>query len=717
MNKLHSRFVALLLVLAMTVLLAVPAAAEEQAPAVPTATVTPVPEAELDPNVPLTFALKFVADEATEEQLAYYGNWYADFELTLNKTATFCADSETADGYLSGQYDEWSENWISVPFTDVTLEANVTLKIMEYAASLMGQSGLKVTYNDVYIGVKEFDCGVFFTEEYLAANPDLIVTLSLEMYNPADETQSYSIGPVYTFYAAAATITDAQGEVSYYPTLEEAIAAAKDGDTVVLRNNAVLTEGKTITVNKNITVDLNGCTVTDGALTASDSKCVKTDGSKRIFSDHDQETLAAAVPATCTTDGLTEGKNCSHCGKVMVAQKIVPASHKLASVAAKAATCTATGNIAHYVCEACGRLYSDANGKQEITAEAIVVKLKEHTYGTGVQATAPTCEKTGVMTYTCTADGCGHTKSETIDAAGHKLTPVAAKAATYTAPGNTAYYTCTACAKLFADAVGKTETTLEKVTIPQLIKVEEEKAEIKEEAVDTAISEAVSAGTAGDVVLDLNEVATDSAAENETPAAVISAELPVASLEKVAEISEDATLTVSMADATVVVDAAAMEAVAEQAEGTTVTLKVEQVEAETLTQTQQAAVAEHKVAKVITASFVCSEGKEIHDFQGGSVTVAMPFTPEEGTEGTDYQVLYIADDGSIEEIATTYANGTLIFTLEHFSEYVVVNTAEKNAPNNGSPATGDMGILRYAAAMLLSGTGMMAILPKKREEI
>ena len=577
--KYMKKLLCLVLVVLCAAMLAVPAAAEETAPAVPTATVTPVPEAELDPNVPLTFALKFVADEVTEEQLAYYGNWYADFELTLNKTATFCAGSETADGYLSGQYDEWYESWVSVPFTDVTLEANVTLKIMEYAASLMGQSGLKVTYNDVYIGVKEFDCGVFFTEEYLAANPDLIVTLSLQMYNPADETQSYSVGPVYTFYAAAATVTDAQGEVSYYPTLEDALDAAKDGSAIVLRNDVVL--AKDITVEKNLSLDLNGHAVSGCTLYAAEGKCVKVEGEVFTLRDHDLKTTEA-------------------------------------------------------------------------------------------------------------------------------------KAATYTSAGNTEYHTCSLCSKLFSDKEGKIETSLEKVTIPQLIKVEDEKAEIKEEAVDTAISEAVSAGTAGDVVLDLNEVATDSAAENETPAAVTSAELPVASLEKVASISEEATLTISMADATVVVDAAAMEAVAEQAEGTTVTLKVEQIEAETLTQTQQSAVASQKVVAAITASFVCREGKEIHDFQGGSVTVAMPFTPEEGTQGSDYIVIYVADDGTTEEIPTTFANNTLVFTLSHFSEYVIVNT---NVPTNGSPATGDVGILSYAAAMLLSGAGMMAILPKKREEI
>ena len=40
--------------------------------------------------------------------------------------------------------------------------------------------------------------------------------------------------------------------------------------------------------------------------------------------------------------------------------------------------------------------------------------------------------------------------------------------------------------------------------------------------------------------------------------------------------------------------------------------------------------------------------------------------------------MYIADDGSIEEIPTSYVNGELVVELEHFSEYVIVDMS-KNA--------------------------------------
>ncbi|GEM_PF-5706932 len=50
----------------------------------------------------------------------------------------------------------------------------------------------------------------------------------------------------------------------------------------------------------------------------------------------------------------------------------------------------------------------------------------------------------------------------------HNLTLVPAKAATCTAAGNSAYYTCSGCDKIFSDENGETETTLQDVTIAAL---------------------------------------------------------------------------------------------------------------------------------------------------------------------------------------------------------------------------------------------------------
>ena len=84
--------------------------------------------------------------------------------------------------------------------------------------------------------------------------------------------------------------------------------------------------------------------------------------------------------------------------------------------------------------------------------------------------TEPTCDKEGLRTYTAkvTFEGKDYTdtKTEPIPAKGHTLTAVAEVPATCETAGVKAHWKCSVCGKLFSDAEGKTETTLEKLTIP-----------------------------------------------------------------------------------------------------------------------------------------------------------------------------------------------------------------------------------------------------------
>ena len=84
--------------------------------------------------------------------------------------------------------------------------------------------------------------------------------------------------------------------------------------------------------------------------------------------------------------------------------------------------------------------------------------------------TEPTCDKEGLRTYTAkvTFEGKEYTdtKTEPIPAKGHTLTAVEAVPATCETAGTSAHWKCDVCGKLFSDAEGNTETTLEKLTIP-----------------------------------------------------------------------------------------------------------------------------------------------------------------------------------------------------------------------------------------------------------
>ena len=80
------------------------------------------------------------------------------------------------------------------------------------------------------------------------------------------------------------------------------------------------------------------------------------------------------------------------------------------------------------------------------------------------------CEVGGTRTYTAkvTFDGKDYTdtKTEPVPAKGHTLTAVEAVPATCETAGVKAHWVCSVCGKLFSDAEGKTETTLEKLAIP-----------------------------------------------------------------------------------------------------------------------------------------------------------------------------------------------------------------------------------------------------------
>ncbi len=89
-----------------------------------------------------------------------------------------------------------------------------------------------------------------------------------------------------------------------------------------------------------------------------------------------------------------------------------------------------------------------------------------HTWDEGVVTTEPTCTTEGVRTFTCTR--CGETRTETIEALGHNLIKTEAKNATCTEAGNIEYWTCERCGKIFSDAEGTTEITLEDTVINAL---------------------------------------------------------------------------------------------------------------------------------------------------------------------------------------------------------------------------------------------------------
>ena len=422
------------------------------------------------------------------------------------------------------------------------------------------------------------------------------------------------------------------------------------------------------------------------------------------------EVVLAGKKATCTETGLTEGKKCSACGTTTVEQEtIAKIAHTEVVVAGKAATCTEPGLTEGKKCSVCAT----------VTVEQKVIEKTAHTEVV-LEGKKATCTEDGLTEgKKCSVCGVVTVAQETIAKLGHELEEVKEKAATYFAAGNIAHHRCAACGTLFADAEGKKTLEASEVVIAQLVKVEEEKAEVNTAVVENAVKEAETAGTV-DVVITVTKDEMSEEPENEeeqAPAVVVTkTELPVAAVEQVADLHEEATLTIQMTNATVTMDKTTMEVVAQQAKeesADSIAMEIKHIETEALAPEQQKAVEEKKIAAVISASILVND-KEIHDFQGGEVKVAIPFALEAGTKAEDYKVLYIADDGSTEEIPASYENGTLVMTLSHFSEYVVVNTSVTAPKDPSNPGTGDAFLPGLTVAVMIAAAAVAVFLEKKR---
>ncbi len=139
------------------------------------------------------------------------------------------------------------------------------------------------------------------------------------------------------------------------------------------------------------------------------------------------EVIDKAVDPTCTETGLTEGKHCSVCKEILVAQEIVSA---LGHTAGADATCTSTQN-----CTICGEVLNPVLGHTEVTDEAV----------------DPTCTETGLTKGKhCSVCGEVLVEQDIVAALGH----TAGADATCTTTQN-----CTVCGEVLNPALGHTEIT------------------------------------------------------------------------------------------------------------------------------------------------------------------------------------------------------------------------------------------------------------------
>ncbi|MBR5806848.1 MAG: leucine-rich repeat protein [Oscillospiraceae bacterium] len=239
--------------------------------------------------------------------------------------------------------------------------------------------------------------------------------------------------------------------------------------------------------------------------------------------------------------------------------------------------------------------------------------------------------------------------------------------------------------------------------VKENVVVEENKATVNKETVEAVVNATQPGQT---VVLPL----TQATQETVTEAAV-----NTQALQTVAENNAD--VVIEMTDVTVKLDAKAVQAVTQQADGENIEIKVVKVAEETLTPQQQAVLEDKETAVVVTAQ-IFSDDEYIGDFEGGTATIMLPFTPAAGTQAKDYVVYYLADNGTLEKVNAEYVNGHMIFTTSHFSDYVIVNekqpdevirvkgkTRYETSIAIANETKAKMGVDKFDNIIIASGTG------------
>lgn len=153
-----------------------------------------------------------------------------------------------------------------------------------------------------------------------------------------------------------------------------------------------------------------------------------------------------------------------------------------------------------------------------------------------------------------------------------------------------------------------------------------------------------------------------------TKSGITDVTLPTDAVKEVAA-SEAESLTVKLPDVTVSFDDKALAAVAEQSSGADLSLSVNVGSANNsnLTDAQKNAITGARELSVIEVS-LSSNGEKISNFNGGSVTIDVPF--EWSMKGL-LRAYYIDDNGNKSAIDVTYKNGVATLVLNHFSTYVV----------------------------------------------
>ena len=278
---------------------------------------------------------------------------------------------------------------LEAPASSVAPGDTVTVKVVisENTGFLMG--GLSVTYDTDVLDFVSSETSETFSSYSVNASEttagDISLTIMANDYLAGNVTETGEVA-ILTFRVLEGFYADTVLEVkmSKKGFMSNVSSEMVTDYTIVGDKVGIIGENHTHTEVVDPAVD---ATCTSDGLTEGKhcSVCEAVLVPQEVIPGGHKEVVDAAVEATCTTDGKTEGKHCSVCNEVLVAQEVIPGGHKEVVDAAVDATCTTDGKTEGKHCSVCNEV---------LVAQEVIPAGHKEVVDAAVDATCTTSGKT-----------------------------------------------------------------------------------------------------------------------------------------------------------------------------------------------------------------------------------------------------------------------------------------------------------------------------------